>query len=142
MKKIITLLISAFILSACGDHNLNTISVAKLTDRENAILSISSEQSFVYDFKTDKHKEVTVWIEKYESGNLVEDHIGELTARLVGDGSIIFTSSITNASQQQPTFNIAISGKKGVSSISALDSNAKDLHEMPSVWEPSQEKIF
>lgn len=138
MKRTITILISAlllFILSACDDNNSNTISVAELTDRENAILSSSSAQSFVYDFKIDKeYKEVTVWIEKYESGNLVEDKIGELTTRVVGDGSIISTTSKTNSSQKQSTFNIAISSKEGVSSISAFDQNSNSLDDMASVW--------
>mgnify|MGYP003449052700 FL=1 len=50
--------------------NKNTISVAALTDRENAILSSITDRSFVYAFNTAKeYKEVTVWIERYESGN-------------------------------------------------------------------------
>ena len=73
---------------------------------------------------------------------MVEDKIGELTTRLVGDGSIIFTTSKTNSSQKQSTFNIAISSKEGVSSISAFDSNSKDLDDMSSVWDASQEKTF
>ncbi|MFJ8235438.1 hypothetical protein ACIQ34_06755 [Ureibacillus sp. NPDC094379] len=143
MKRTLTILISAlllFILSACDDNNSNTISVAELTDRENAILSSSSVGSFVFDFNIDKeYKEVTVWIEKYESGNLVEDKIGELTTQVEGDGSIIFTTSKTNYSQKQPTFNIAISSKEGVSfvsSISAFDQNSNSLDDMSSVMGP------
>lgn len=140
MKRTLTILISAlliFILSACDDNNSNTISVAELTDRENAILSSSSDNSFVFDFNIDKeYKEVTVWLEKYESGNLVEDKIGDLTVQVEGDGSIIFTTSKTNNSQNQSTFNIAISSKAGVSSINVFDQNSYSLDDMSSVWGP------
>jgi len=144
MKRTLTILISAlllFILSACEGNNSNTISVAELTDRENAILSSSSGGSFVFDFNIDKeYEEVTVWIEKYELGNLVEDKISDLTMQVEGDGSIIFTTSKTNYIQEQPTFNIAISSKGGVSSESAFDPNLNglDLDDMSSVWAPFQ----
>ncbi|MBD8033337.1 MULTISPECIES: hypothetical protein [Solibacillus] len=127
---LILLLLNYFLF----DSNKNTISVAELTDRENAILSSSADQSFVYDFNTDKeYKEVTIWIEKYESGNLIEDKIGELSTQVEGDGSIIFTTS-KNSISKQPTFNMAVGGKEGVSSISAYDANSKDLDDMSSVW--------
>ena len=139
MKRTATVLISALlflIVSACDDSsNTNTISVAELTDRENAILSSSTDQSFVYDFSTDKeYKEVTVWIEKYESGNLVEGKIGELMTQVEGEGSIIFTTSKTDPGQKQLTFNIAVGDKEGFSSVSANDGNSIDLDDMSSVW--------
>ena len=146
MKRTLTILISAlliFILSACDDNNSNTISVAELTDRENAILSSSSDNSFVFDFNIDKeYKEVTVWLEKYESGNLVEDKIGDLTVQVEGDGSIIFTTSKTNNSQKQPTFNMAISSKERVSSINAFDQNSNSLDDMSSVWSPRENTLI
>lgn len=138
MKRTLTILISVlliFVLSACDDRNSNSISVAELTDREIAILSSSSDKSFVFDFNIDKeYKEGTVWIEKYELGNLVNDKISDLTTQVEGNGSIIFTTPKANYGQKQPIFNIAISGKEGVSSISAFDPNSKGLDHMSSVW--------
>ncbi|RHW38198.1 hypothetical protein D1B33_04735 [Lysinibacillus yapensis] len=142
MKRTLTILISAlllFILSACDDSNSNsnTISVSELTDRENAILSSISDQSFVFDFNVDEeYTEVTVWIEKYEFGNLVEDKVSKLMTQVEGDGdgSIIFTTPKTNDSQKQLTFNSAISSKGGVSSIRAFDPNSNGLDDMSSVW--------
>ncbi|QUW23614.1 hypothetical protein JSQ81_08980 [Sporosarcina sp. Marseille-Q4063] len=67
-----------FVLSACVTNNAksNTISAVGLTERENAILSTTSDISFVFDFNTDsEYKEVSVWIEKYELGKLVDDKI-------------------------------------------------------------------
>lgn len=146
MKRTLTILASAlllFILSACNDSNTNsnTISVAELTERENAILSSSSNISFVFDFNIDKeYKEVTVWIEKYELGNLVENKLSELTMQVEGDGSIIITNPKTTYSQNQPIFNSAISSKEGVSTISAFDPNSNGLDDMSSVWGPFPKK--
>ena len=138
MKRTLTILLSAlllFILSACDDSNSNTVSVAELTDRERTILLSSSDKSFVFDFNINKeYKEVTVWIEKYESGNLVEDKIADLTAQVDGDGSIIFTTPKLNDNQKQTTFNIGISGKDGDSSSSAFDPKSNEVDDMSSVW--------
>jgi len=142
MKRTLTILASAlllFILSACDDSNSNsnTISVSELTDRENAILSSSSDKSIVFDFNIDKeYKEVTVWIEKYEFGNLVEDKLSELTMQVEGDGSIILTTPKISYSQNQPIFKSAISSKEGVSTRSAFDPNSDGLDDMSSVWGP------
>ncbi|MEK3766179.1 hypothetical protein [Solibacillus sp. FSL K6-4121] len=115
--------------------NKNTISVAALTDRENAILSSITDQSFVYDFNTEKeYKEVSVWIERYESGNLAENKIAELTMEVEGEGSIIFSTSKTNSSSKEMPFSITISNNESVSSIYASDTNSKNLDNMSSVW--------
>ncbi|MBM7610126.1 hypothetical protein JOD29_003405 [Lysinibacillus composti] len=142
MKRTLAILASALLLliiSACDDSNSNsnTISVSELTDRENAILSSSSDKSLVFDFNINKeYKEVTVWIEKYEFGNLVKDKLSELTMQVEGDGSIILTTPKTNYSQNQPIFNTAISSKEGVSTRSAFDPNSDDLDDMSIVWGP------
>ena len=134
MKKTLTIVISVlllFVLSACNDSNSNTISLAQLTDRESAILSSSSDIAFVFDFNIDKeNKEGNVWVEKYEFGNLVNDKIANLTTQVEGNGSIIFTTSRTNHIQKQPTFNIAISGKDGLSSINAFDPDSNGIDNM------------
>ena len=132
MKRTITIPISAlllFILSACN-NNSNTISVAELTEREVAILDSTSNHSFVFDFNLDKeYKEVTVWIEKYESGNLVEDKIGEFTTNVEDDGTMIFTTAKTNPTQ----FNIAINSKEGGGSVNAYDQNTNNLDDRANV---------
>ncbi|WP_077602911.1 hypothetical protein [Oceanobacillus sojae] len=77
MKSVWMILITgltALTLAACGQNesDANTISISELTEREDVILSVTSEQSFVFDFNIDdEYKEVAVWIEKYEAGNLV-----------------------------------------------------------------------
>ena len=65
-----------FTLVACDDGNsnlkINTVSDAKLTEREEVILLSTADKSFVFDFNVDdNYKDVAVWVEKYELGKLV-----------------------------------------------------------------------
>lgn len=94
MKKILytalmTMLV--IVLGACNGNKTNTISVADLTDREEDILSMITEQSFLFDYNVDDtYQEVTFWVEKYESGKLVEKINNEAGAPIHGSGSLIF----------------------------------------------------
>ncbi len=125
------------VLSACNksDSNSNTISVADITDRENIILSTTTDKSFVFDFEIDgEYKEVSVWIEKYEDGELVDDRLNEITTQIKESGSIIFSSLKSSSTGKQQTFNIGIGSDGSTGSISGYDFNSKDLDNMVSVW--------
>lgn len=83
MKKIILSIILSllsFSLVACkadDQKSENSLSVPELTAREKAILENSSEHSFLIDFNVDEtYKEMSVWVEKYEFGKLVEPEMG------------------------------------------------------------------
>lgn len=139
MKRLYAILILAlmvFALNACDNSNsTNTISVVELTEREDAILSTTSDKSFVFDFNIDNaHKEVSVWTEKYESGELVDDKLSHITTEVEESGSIIFATSKTNEKEIQSTFNIGIESNGGTYSISNFDTNSKVLDNMSSVW--------
>ncbi|MBO1914585.1 hypothetical protein J4G37_58405, partial [Microvirga sp. 3-52] len=104
--------------------------------RERAIISTTSDKSFVFDFNIDSdYKEVSVWVEKYESGKLVNDAISSLITDVEGKGSIIFTTSKPDEDGKQQTFNIGISGKSGMGSVSNFEDN---LDDMASVWDNLQ----
>src|SRR5690606_39433978 len=145
MKRVFTILILTqliLILSACENNNskLNTISAVELTERENAILATTSGKSFVFTFNIDnEYKEASVWIEKYESGKLVDDKLSQITSEVMGNGSIIFATSNTDDSQNQLTFNIGISSNNSIGSISGFDANSNGLDNMSSVWGNFQE---
>ncbi|MFF2448389.1 hypothetical protein ACFVSW_14935 [Neobacillus sp. NPDC058068] len=145
MKKLFVLIISAllvFTLSACNKNNSksNTVSVAELATKENAMLTTTSDKSFVFDFNVDsEYKDVSVWIEKYESGKLVDDKISHITSQIEENGSIIFALPKTNESTKQLTFNIGISSNSSTDSISGFDSNSNGLDKMSSVWGNIQE---
>lgn len=138
MKSVWMILITgltALTLAACGQNesDANTISISELTEREDAILSITSEQSFVFDFNIDdEYKEVAVWIEKYEAGNLVDDRLGYMTTQAEQNGTIIFSFS-ENDSENNNSFNIGIAVDGAITSMSGSDSNLTDLENMSSV---------
>ncbi|MGG3805450.1 hypothetical protein [Metabacillus fastidiosus] len=90
--------LTLFVLSlfACDDDNsnseINTVSHAELTEREEMILLSTADQSFVFDFNVeDKYKEVAVWVEKYESGNLVGEPNYVFSMEINKMGTIIFS---------------------------------------------------
>ncbi|WHY84044.1 hypothetical protein QNH39_15285 [Neobacillus novalis] len=141
MKKLSIIIISAllaFTLSACNNNNSksNTVSIAELTKREISILSTTSDKSFVFDFNVDSdYKEVSLWIEKYESGKLVDGKISNITSQIEQNGSIIFAIAKPNESTKQLTFNIGINSNGSAGgSISGFDSNSNGLDKMSSVW--------
>ncbi|MFA1819278.1 hypothetical protein ACDX78_03560 [Virgibacillus oceani] len=123
MGKILILSISAmmtFVFSACDSDNSDSgmITEADLTERENAILSITAEQSFVFDYSTDgEYEELTVWVEKYEFGELVDDRLNLLNMAIEEDGSIILATSGETDTENQLSFHNGIStnGNVGVS---------------------------
>lgn len=135
---VVMVLMLAFTLNACGNNNLksNTIVNAELTDREKAILSTTSSQSFVFDFKNEnEYKEASVWIEKYELGKLVDERVGYLTIGIENNGSIILTVMEPDANENQTFFNIGINsnGNTGSSTIPDIIST-KGTDDRSSVW--------
>lgn len=144
MKRLFILVaLLVVVLSTCTTTNIksNTISASELTETESAILSTTSDKSFVFDFYIDSdYKEVSVWVEKYESGKLVEDVISSITSVVEENGSIIFTTSKSDDSGQNQTFNIGISDNDSISSISNFETTSDDLNSMSSVWSNLQGK--
>ncbi|MHA6261383.1 hypothetical protein ACXYMX_16085 [Sporosarcina sp. CAU 1771] len=138
MKRFFTLVaLLVFALSACANNNSksNTISAVELTVREHAILTTTSANSFVFDFNIHSdYKEVSVWVEKYESGKLVNDAVSSLISDVEQKGSIIFASTNPYDSGKKQTFNIGISGKRGLSSVSKSETTSDDLDAMASIW--------
>ncbi|MCH1626738.1 hypothetical protein [Fredinandcohnia quinoae] len=140
MKRIFVILLlalSIFTLSACNNKNSksNTISVVELTERENAILSITSDESFVFDFNIDsEYKEASVWIEKYETGKLVNDKISQITSQIEGNGSIIFTTSKIDNNEKHLAFNIGLSSSGSTGSTNGLDTISDGKVNMSAVW--------
>ncbi|SES63029.1 hypothetical protein SAMN05216389_101150 [Oceanobacillus limi] len=124
------------VLSAC-EHNIsdsNIISTAELTERENTILSTTSEKSFVFDFQLDsEYEEISVWIEKYEFGKLVDDELSYISTTAEQDGSIIFTTSQNN-NEMGKAFHVGIGSNGGTDTINGIDLNSSGLGEMSSVW--------
>ncbi|KON70985.1 hypothetical protein AKG34_20895 [Peribacillus butanolivorans] len=128
MKKVfLSIMISllSFSLVACKNaepKSENSLSVSKLTEREKSILMNTSEHSFLIDFDVDDtYKKMSVWVEKYEAGKLVEDEMGLMTTGIKDNGTIIFTTSKTPEKQNLSMFNISIQSDDGVSTATYLE---------------------
>ncbi|MBT2647751.1 hypothetical protein J7E52_13775 [Bacillus sp. ISL-34] len=138
MKKIflsIILCLLSFSLIACNANEPkpgNNLSIPDLTAREKAILENSSEHSFLIDFNVDDtYKEMSVWVEKYEFGKLVEPEMGRMTTAVKDNGTIIFTTSKTVAGQNPSMFNISIQNDAGTDTATYPET----IDEMDSsVW--------
>ncbi|MFS0880779.1 hypothetical protein [Metabacillus niabensis] len=132
MKRIFVLLLAIPItitLVSCSQKETkaeNTISVANLTNREEAILSITSDNSSVFEFQLDnrKYKQLSLWVEKYELGKLVNEEINFMTTEVEGKGTIIFTASQPDDEQNQFEFHIGVESNRSTSSANAVDSLA------------------
>ncbi|WP_163527206.1 hypothetical protein [Halobacillus ihumii] len=128
MRKLFGVLIFAlmiFVLGACSSNSkANTISAADLSERESAILSTASEHSFVFDFHlASESKKVSVWIEKYKDGELVDDKLNKLSLMAEGNGAIIFTTPKEKGEEKKRTFNIGISSNGSTGSTVRLDND-------------------
>ena len=124
MKKFslfITLLLFIACLGACNKEALlaNTLVEVKLTDREKFLLSSTSDKSFVFDYKVDKkYKQVSLWVDKYEFGKLVEEKLNNTVIDINNKGTIIFSISSKLVDQKESTFNISVGSEGGYSGSS------------------------
>lgn len=150
MKKILTSLMLVFItvlLISCGKNNstkVNTISSTELTDREEALLTATSDKLFVFDFNVDdKYKEVAVWVEKYKFGVKVEEATGSSRSPIQGEGLIIFsTNKITKDSvDNENIFNITLKNDNGISKASSIVTVMEnEENNYGSTWGTKQSK--
>ncbi|MFP3845788.1 hypothetical protein [Priestia filamentosa] len=86
----------------------NTISNANLTEREEALLSGPADQSFVFDFNAgDQYKEISVWVEKYESGKLV-GKLNRMSTDIKNTGMMVFSTAKVNEENNQSRFSISV----------------------------------
>ncbi|WP_143242224.1 hypothetical protein [Bhargavaea cecembensis] len=122
------------VLSACSKAGTNTIKPADLSDRESAILSTFSDGQMVFDFKLDADfKNVTVWVEKYESGQLVNEHLAQLGGPAEQNGTIIFGNA---AIEEKNVFYLGIQSGGNTGSSINIDDEAIDLDKLSSISGP------
>ena len=135
MKKVLYIVLMTMIvvvLGACSGNETNTISVADMTEREKNILSLITDDAFLFDFDVDDtYQDVSVWVEKYESGKLVGEKINDTTAPVYGKGSLIFTVVQNPDDENQFTFTTGIKTEgdeeSDLSSSSSLVTGKKGL---------------
>lgn len=124
MKRISLVISFALFIVCLGACNkeiqaTNTIAEAKLTDKEKFLLSSTSDKSFVFDYSVDKkYKKVSLWVEKYEFGKLVEEKLNNILTEIDNKGTIIFSVSPTLIDEKGSTFNISVGSVGGHSGSS------------------------
>lgn len=108
-----------------NDSQSNTISTVELSDK-----------SFVFDFDIDdEYKRLSVWVEKYELGKLVDDKISYIITPVENSGSIIFATLKADRSRNYQTLNIGITGNDGAGSISSfIEGNQKVATGIALIW--------
>lgn len=127
-KQIIPLIGLISLMVACSNGNgdgaasPNTIAEAELTEREEYMLFATSDQSFVYDFNLgNDSKEASIWIEKYEFGELIESHLSRMWTDVEGSGFILFTFSDTHINPREKAINMGVYGESGGGGGTSID---------------------
>ncbi|WP_313891182.1 hypothetical protein [Psychrobacillus sp.] len=124
MKRIVslfTLLLFVCILSACNKEEqvqepglkqvVNTIAESELTEREKSLLSATSEVSFVFDFNVDEtFKQASVWVDRYEFGQLEVENINHLTTTIDKKGLITFFTTQVPGNEDKSIFKTFANG--------------------------------
>lgn len=143
MKKIhIMMILSlAALVSACSNGSAtarsNTIAEAELTSREEYMLLTTSEHSFVYDFTLDSdHKEASIWVEKYEFGELTEPSVSRMWTEVEGSGFILFSVSDTHVNPNEKSIKMGLFGESGGGAGTSIDNVlAQEWETEMSTWE-------
>lgn len=105
------------ILSACGVNHNNTkknqITVADRTEKENIILSTVANESFLFDFVNTDYEEVTLWVEKYESGKLVDERVAGIGTDIGEAGTIVVAVGDLIEGEHEQVFYLGIGDANG-----------------------------
>lgn len=78
---------------------------------------------------------MSVWIEKYKDGKMVNNNLGKLSFKPEESGSIIFTSQKEHDAEKKRTFNIGISSNGSTGSTIASDNG---LDKKSNIWSSFQ----
>lgn len=109
MKKIIVLLLSVLILlSSSGCAQRITVS-SNTTADEALLLSALAKSSFKFEYSGAEGYWMTVWMERYEYGELVESKPNMLACSCDEGGQIIFFSHKTANPEEPEMLNIVVS---------------------------------
>ncbi|GEN50214.1 hypothetical protein APE02nite_08790 [Alkalibacterium pelagium] len=126
------ILAAIFILSACWNNDGaanaskslsrdSTIASAELTDRDQTMIYAMSDHAFVFNFNlTKEYEEATVWLEKYENGQLSHDSGSSMSSKVEGEGMIIFSTSSVSPDSGQEHFKMYLGAESGGGGLSFI----------------------
>ncbi|APC47540.1 hypothetical protein J5S49_09840 [Virgibacillus halodenitrificans] len=141
MKKFIWIFAIFLVLSylaGCSNEQTSTsikVNESDLSEREEAILLSTAEQSFIFDFKADpSYKEVELWLDKYEFGKKTEK-VNHLISDIKEKGYLMFAISKDAGEQEMSVFNVGVFSNGGTSDLTNAERiGEKGLKNMSSVW--------
>src|SRR5699024_2176026 len=131
------LVLVVLVLTACSSETgENKVQPAKLTDKEEVLLTTLTNTSFMFDYDvTSDVSEVRVWAEKYEAGKLVDEHIVDLmTEATERKGSIVIATVKSDQEEKTQQHHIGIGDKTGSGSTVVTEEVLKETAGMMSVW--------
>lgn len=140
LKKLLVVLmfLCVLTLSACKSNNskANIISAVDLTEREDTIISTISNHSFVFDYTVDTaYKEVALWVDKYELGELTEEKLGHMTTQIDKDsGTMILATPRAGDEKNQQTYYIGVGEQDMTSSVIFTDGERSDTENFATVF--------
>ena len=94
LKRFVLCTFLLLLLSACGnrEEETNTIATADLSENEKTLLHATAGHIlFIYNLSLESEGLLDVWVEKYESGELIEEQIGLVEAAVSKKGQILVT---------------------------------------------------
>ncbi|GAA0311333.1 hypothetical protein GCM10008924_31120 [Gracilibacillus halotolerans] len=100
---------------------------------------MTTDKVFVYEFQTeDGYEKLDIWIDKYESGKLIEDNGTQFGAFISEEGTIILTI-VENADTNQNEIQIGILDEKGSVGSTFYDPVEIDFGSSFNGWGPMQD---
>lgn len=131
------LVLVVLVLTACSSETgENKVQPAKLTDKEEVLLTTLTNTSFMFDYEvTSDVSEVRVWAEKYEAGKLVDEHVVDLMTEATEKTGSIVIATINNENEQKTQqHHIGIGDKSGSGSTVVTDEMSQETDGMMMVW--------
>lgn len=137
--KITVMMVSVMVIVACSAPKADTISHTELTKREETLIGVNSDNYFVFDYKTQEEFEsISLWIEKYEFGELVEDEGAKMTTSIDGAaGYIAFISTKQANNSNKIGFNFGAGNNEGTFSSARSEATTiltGNVDGLSSVW--------
>ena len=126
-------------MAACKSSS-NLITSVDPGERETALIDMLTNHYFIFDYLTDKeYKEVKVWVENYENGELIDQSIQFSHFEVSEEGSIIF-AMLNDTNDNQLSIHIGTIADGNITSFKS-QVESPDTESMISVWGTASEEM-
>ena len=143
MKRLAITCLILCVLTACtsGGKTKSQVQALDLDDKEQWLMEMVTEQAFVFDYQTNKTDHLlSLWVEKYEAGKLVEENLVELSSEMEKEGSLIFATSKQVEDSKEVTIHLGAGNEDGYVSMVTTVSLAVPNDELMTIFEKIEKK--